>query len=63
MLEDLIQAVSRGAELPADRAALAVNAMLRYLTARLPSSLVGELHARLNQAVDAAPPQPPEPSA
>ena len=47
MMEELILAVARGAGLSPDQAALAVAAALRFLTARLPSSLVGELHARL----------------
>lgn len=47
MMEELITAVARGAGLPPERAALAVAAALRFFTARLPSSLVGELHARL----------------
>ena len=47
MLEELILAVARGANLPAEQAALVVATVLRFLTARLPSSLVGELHARL----------------
>ena len=47
MLEELILAVARGANLPAEQAALVVATVLRFFTARLPSSLVGELHARL----------------
>lgn len=47
MLEELILAVARGAGLTPEQAALAVAAALRFFTARLPSSLVGELHARL----------------
>lgn len=47
MFEELILAVSRGAGLSPEQAALAVTAMLRFFTARLPSSMVGELHARL----------------
>ncbi|HWS06053.1 MAG TPA: hypothetical protein VN230_09745 [Burkholderiaceae bacterium] len=47
MLEELILAVARGASLSPEQAALAVASVLRFLTARLPSSVVGELHARL----------------
>lgn len=47
MMDELITAVARAANLPPEQAALAVAAMLRFFTARLPSSLVGELHARL----------------
>lgn len=60
MLDELILAVSRAAGLPAEQAALAVTAMLRFLTARLPSSLVGELHARLAGRASAPPPAPME---
>ena len=48
MMDELVQEVARAAGLPAAQAALAVAAMLRFFTARLPSTLVGELHARLN---------------
>ena len=47
MMDDLIHAVARAANLPQDQAALAVAAMMRFFTTRLPSALVGELHARL----------------
>lgn len=47
MMEELILSVARGAGLSPEQAALAVAAALRFFTARLPSSLVGELHARL----------------
>ena len=47
MLDELIPAVARGAGLSPEQAALAVAAMLKFFTARLPSSLVGELHERL----------------
>ncbi len=48
MLDELIQEVARTAKLPAAQAALVVGTVLRFFTARLPSALVGELHARLN---------------
>lgn len=47
MMDELIAVVARAAGLPPEQAALAVAAVLRFFTARLPSSLVGELHARL----------------
>jgi uncharacterized protein (DUF2267 family) len=47
MMDELIIAVARSAGLSTEQAALAVAAVLRFFTARLPSSLVGELHARL----------------
>ena len=54
MMDELVQEVARTAGLPAAQAALAVSAVLRFFTARLPSALVGELHARLH----APPPAP-----
>jgi Arc/MetJ family transcription regulator len=47
MMDELIAAVARAARLSPEQATLAVGAVLRFFTARLPSSLVGELHARL----------------
>lgn len=47
MMDELVSAVARAAGLPREQAALAVAAVMRFFTARLPSSLVGELHARL----------------
>lgn len=47
VMDELIAAVARAASLSPEQAALAVAAVLRFFTARLPSSLVGELHARL----------------
>lgn len=55
MMDELIQAVARAAALPPEQAAVAVAAVLRFCTARLPSALVGELHARLR-----APWSPPD---
>ena len=51
MMDELVQEVARTAGLPAAQAALAVGAVLRFFTARLPSALVGELHARLHAPV------------
>lgn len=53
MMEDLILAVSRGAGLTPEQAAAAVAAALRFFTSRLPSALVGELHARLGTRTQA----------
>ena len=67
MMDELIDAVARAASLPQNQAALAVSAMLRFFTARLPSALVGELHARLRasslpgNAADPVPAPPAEP--
>jgi hypothetical protein len=47
MIDELIHAVSRGAGLTPEQAAAAVATVLRFFTARLPSSVVGEMHARL----------------
>lgn len=47
MMDELIQTVQRTAQLSPEQAEAAVSALLRFFTARLPSALVGELHARL----------------
>ena len=47
MMDELIAAVARAASLSPEQSALAVAAVLRFFTARLPSAVVGELHARL----------------
>lgn len=64
MLDELIRTVGAAAGLPPEQAALTVAAVLRFFTARMPSSLVGELHERLGMRLrSAAPaaPTPPEP--
>jgi len=48
MNDEMIESVARAAQLTPEQARLAVAAMLRFLTARLPSAMVGELHARLD---------------
>jgi hypothetical protein len=48
LMDELIQAVARSAGLAPGPAGLAVDAMLRFLAARLPSPLFGELQIRLN---------------
>lgn len=47
MRQELIAAVGRAADVSPDKAALAVAAMMRFFTARLPSAVVGELHCLL----------------
>ena len=46
-LQDLITSVAKETSLPEDQSAAAVTATLRYLTARLPSPAVGQLHELL----------------
>lgn len=48
MIDDLVQAVARATGLSTAQSQAAVQAMLRFLAARLPSPLFGELRARLN---------------
>ncbi len=55
VMDELVDAVARHAHLPNEQAGLAVSGVLRFLAARLPSPLFGELQARLN-APDAGPP-------
>lgn len=55
MMDDLVEAVSRAAQLSPDQATLAVGAMMRFLAARLPSPLVGELQSRLRAVPPAGP--------
>jgi uncharacterized protein (DUF2267 family) len=55
MMNELITAVARAADLSPERAALAVAAVLRFFTARLPSSVVGELHAQLQTRPESTP--------
>jgi hypothetical protein len=52
-MDELVQAVSLAGGLAPDRASAVVDAMLRFLGARLPSPLFGELQDRL-QASGAA---------
>jgi uncharacterized protein (DUF2267 family) len=60
MIDELIHAVSRDAGLTPEQAAAAVATVLRFFTARLPSSVVGEMHARLGTRQA---PQPARPTA
>jgi hypothetical protein len=50
MIDEMVEAVARAGDLPAPQAALAVNGMLRFLAARLPSPLFGELQSRLQRS-------------
>lgn len=47
MIDELTDTVARTTKLTPAQAELAVKAVLRFFTARLPSRLVGELHACL----------------
>ena len=50
-MQDLISSVSRDTALTEEQSAAAVSSALRYLTGRLPSPIVGQLHEffQLNQ--------------
>jgi hypothetical protein len=52
MIDEMTSAVARAAGVSPEQAALAVAGMLRFMAARLPSPLFGELQSRL-QAVGA----------
>ena len=52
MIDELVESVARTDGLSAEQAARAVASMLRFLAARLPSPLFGELQARLHASVD-----------
>lgn len=47
MINELVQTVSRSACLSPEQASQAVSSMLRFLAARLPSPLFGEIQVRL----------------
>lgn len=51
MINELTKVVARTAQLRPEQAEMAVRAMLNFFTARLPSRLVGELHAYLKTSV------------
>ena len=51
-MDELIDAVQRQAGITAEQAALAVSATLAFLSARLPSPLVGRIQALLDNARD-----------
>lgn len=51
-MDELIQLVAQGADISPAQATLAVSAMLSYLTARLPSPVVGRIRELLGEALD-----------
>ena len=53
MIDELITTVAHSTNLPYERASRAVGSMLRFLGARLPSPLFGEVQARLSAPVGA----------
>ena len=48
MIDEMIEAVARAGGLTHDQAALAVDGMIRFMAAHLPSPLFGELLSRLH---------------
>lgn len=48
MIDEMVEAVARAVSLPTDQAAVAVGTVLRFLAARLPSPLFGELQSHLH---------------
>jgi len=54
-MDELIGAVQRQAGITPEQAALAVSATLTFLSARLPSPLVGRIQALLDNASDPRP--------
>jgi hypothetical protein len=55
-VDELVQLVAKRVGLPSAQAALAVSAMLDYLTAGLPSPLVGRIREQLGEVPDPRPP-------
>jgi hypothetical protein len=55
-VDELVQLVAQRVGIPSAQAALAVSAMLDYLTARLPSPLVGRIREQLGEVPGARPP-------
>ncbi len=49
-MDELIRLVAQRADIPSAKAALAVTAMLSYLTARLPSPVIGRIREQLADA-------------
>ena len=49
-VDELIQRVTQQAGISPAQAKLAVSAILDYLTARLPSTVVGRIHKQLSDA-------------
>lgn len=52
MIDELIEAVAQADGISKEQSVRAVRAMLRFLAARLPSPLFGELQTRLQGAAD-----------
>lgn len=48
MIDELVDAVARAGSLSQEQAALAVGGMIRFMAARLPSPLFGEIQTRLH---------------
>jgi len=59
MIDELVDAVARAGNLTHDQATLAVVGMIRFMAARLPSPLFGELQARLHPLAAAGDAQAP----
>ena len=51
-MDELIRLVTQRADISSAQAAAAVSAMLSYLTARLPSSVVGRIREQLGATPD-----------
>ncbi len=49
-MDELIQMVARRADISSAKAALAVTAMLSYMTVRLPSPVIGRIREQLTDA-------------
>jgi hypothetical protein len=54
-VDELVQLVAQRVGIPSAQAALAVSAVLDYLTARLPSPLVGRIREQLGELADPRP--------
>jgi hypothetical protein len=55
-VDELVQLVAQRVGIPSAQAALAVSAMLDFLTARLPSPLVGRIREQLGEVPGPCPP-------
>jgi hypothetical protein len=55
-VDELVQLVAQRVGIPSAQAALAVSAVLDYLTARLPSPLVGRIREQLGEVPGPRPP-------
>ena len=49
-MDELVRLVAQRSGMPSAQAALGVSAMLDYLTARLPSPLVGRIREQMGEA-------------